>query len=209
MDIKQKVTSYSLEHYKRITIVMVIFTLALGALIPLIKVDTDPENMLSPDEPVRVFHDQTKKSFALSDIVVVGIINDTDPNGVFNPQSLARVYELTEFAKTLQWQDKDDPNEQVGVIEVDLMAPSTVDHIGQGGPGVVTFEWLMSKPPTTQAEALDIRDKAMSNPMLKGTVISEDGKAMCLYLATRCTKSSRRRWKRSPGMRNTTLPVCL
>ena len=131
MDIKQKVTSYSLEHYKRVTIVMVIFTLALGALIPLIKVDTDPENMLSPDEPVRVFHDQTKKSFSLSDIVVVGIINDKDPNGVFNPQSLARVYELTEFAKTLQWRDKDDPNEQVGVIEVDLMAPSTVDHIGQ------------------------------------------------------------------------------
>ncbi len=182
MDIKQKVTSYSLEHYKRITIVMVVFTLALGALIPLIKVDTDPENMLSPDEPVRVFHDQTKKSFALSDIVVVGIVNNRDPNGVFNPQSLARVYELTEFAKTLQWQDKDDPNEQVGVIEVDLMAPSTVDHIGQGGPGVVTFEWLMSKPPTTQAEAIQIRDKAMSNPMLKGTVISEDGKAICLYL---------------------------
>jgi len=182
MDIKQKITSYSLEHYKRITVVMTILTLALGALIPLIKVDTDPENMLSPDEPVRVFHNQTKKSFALSDIVVVGIVNNKDPNGVFNPQSLARVYELTEFAKTLQWQDKDDPNEQVGVIEVDLMAPSTVDHIGQGGPGVVTFEWLMSKPPTTQAEALEIRDKAMSNPMLKGTVISEDGKAICLYL---------------------------
>jgi len=182
MDIKQKVTSYSLEHYKRITVVMIIFTLALGTLIGRIKVDTDPENMLSADEPVRVFHDQTKKSFALSDIVVVGIINNKDPNGVFNPQSLARVYELTEFAKTLRWQDKDDPNEQVGVIEVDLLAPSTVDHIGQGGPGVVTFEWLMSKPPATQAEALEIRDKAMSNPMLKGTVVSEDGKAICLYL---------------------------
>ena len=182
MDIKQKVTSYSLEHYKRITVVMIIFTLALGALIPLIKVDTDPENMLSADEPVRVFHDRTKKSFALSDIVVVGIVNNKDPNGVFNPQSLARVYELTEFAKTLRWQDEDDPNEQVGVIEVDLLAPSTVDHIGQGGPGVVTFEWLMSKPPATQAEALQIRDKAMSNPMLKGTLVSEDGKAICLYL---------------------------
>ena len=168
MDIRQKVISYSLQHYKRITVVMIVFTLALGALIPLIKVDTDPENMLSADEPVRVFHDQTKKSFALSDIVVVGIVNNKDPNGVFNPQSLVRVYELTEFAKTLQWQDKDDPNEQVGVIEVDLLAPSTVDHIGQGGPGTVTFEWLMSTPPTTQAEALEIRDKAMSNPMLKG-----------------------------------------
>ncbi|MHC4584715.1 MAG: efflux RND transporter permease subunit, partial [Planctomycetota bacterium] len=182
MDFKQKIANYSTEHYKRITIIMVLFTLVLGAFIPLIKVDTDPENMLSPDEPVRIFHNQTKKQFALSDIVVVGIVNNTDPNGVFNTSSLAKIYELTEFAKTLHWPSEEDPNEQIGVIEDDLLALSTVDHIGQGGPRVVTFEWLMNKPPTTDAEALEIRNKAMSNPLLKGTLISEDGKAVCLYL---------------------------
>ncbi len=182
MDFKQKITEYSLKHYKLVTIVMVAFTLILGALIPLIKVDTDPENMLSEDEPVRIFHNQTKKNFTLSDIVVVGIVNNKDPNGVFNPSSLTRIYELTEFSKTLRWPDEENSDEQIGVIEVDLLAPSTIDHIGQGGPGVVTFEWLMKKPPTTQAEALEIRDKAMSNPLLKGTVISENGKTICLYL---------------------------
>jgi len=182
MDFKQKIANYSTEHYKRITVIMVLFTLVLGAFIPLIKVDTDPENMLSPDEPVRLFHDQTKKQFALSDIVVVGIVNNKDPNGVFNPSSLAKVYELTEFSKTLRWPSEEDPNEQIGVIEVDLLALSTVDHIGQSGPGVVTFEWLMKKPPATDAEAHEIRNKAMSNPLLKGTLISEDGKAVCLYL---------------------------
>ncbi len=182
MDFKQKIATYPTEHYKRITIIMVLLTLLLGAFIPLIKVDTDPENMLSPDEPVRIFHNQTKKQFALSDIVVVGIVNNKDPNGVFNPSSLAKIYELTEFAKTLRWPSEEDPNEQIGVIEVDLLALSTVDHIGQGGPDVVTFEWLMKKPPATDAEALEIRNKAMSNPLLKGTLISEDGKAVCLYL---------------------------
>ena len=178
----QSITNISIKHYRAVTVIMVAFTVILGALIPLIKVDTDPENMLSPDEPVRIFHDQTKKQFALSDIVVVGIINNKDPNGVFNPSSLAKVYELTEFAKTLRWPSEEDPNQQIGVIEVDLLAPSTVDHIGQGGPGVVTFEWLMAKPPDTDTEALEIRNKAMSNPLLKGTLISEDGKAVCLYL---------------------------
>ncbi len=183
MDFRQKLTDYSLRHYKLVTVVMVAFVLALGALIPKIKVDTDPENMLSPDEPVRVFHNQNKEQFALHDIVVLGIVNKKDPNGVFNPVSLARIYELTEFAKTeLRWPDEKDPDKQIGVIEVDILAPSTVDHIGQGGPGVVKFEWLMKKPPTTQAEALEIRDKAMSNPLLKGTIVSEDGKAVCLYL---------------------------
>jgi len=182
MELRQKITEYSLAHYKLVTVIMIAFTVGLGALIPLIKVDTDPENMLSEDEPVRVFHNQTKKRFVLSDIVVVGIVNNKAPNGVFNPASLGKIYELTEFARKLRWPSEEDPNEQIGVIEVDLLAPSTVDHIGQGGPGVVTFEWLMKKPPTTDAEALDIRDKAMSNPLLKGTVISEDGKAICLYL---------------------------
>ncbi|MHC4680514.1 MAG: efflux RND transporter permease subunit, partial [Planctomycetota bacterium] len=138
--------------------------------------------MLSEDEPVRLFHNATKERFGLSDIVVVGIVNNKNPNGVFNASSLTRIYELTEFAKTLRWPGKEDPNEQAGVIEVDLLAPSTVDHIGQGGPGVVTFEWLMAKPPATKAEALQIRDRAMSNPLLKGTLISEDAKAICLYL---------------------------
>jgi len=40
----------------------------------------------------------------------------------------------------------------------------------------------MKKPPSNQAQALEIRDKAMSNPLLKGTLVSEDGKAVCLYL---------------------------
>ncbi len=195
MDLKQRITEYSLKHYKLITIVMIVFTLGLGVLISLIQVDTDPENMLSEDEPVRLFHNQTKERFTLSDIVVVGIVNNKDTNGVYNPTSLNRIYELTEFAKTLRWEDENDPNKQIGVIEVDLLAPSTVDHIGQGGPGVVTFEWLMNKPPQTQAEALQIKDKAMSNPLLKGTVVSEDGKAICLYLPLTSKDLSHRVYK--------------
>jgi len=195
MDLKQRITEYSLGHYKSITIVMVVITLVLGALISFIKVDTDPENMLSEDEPVRVFHDRTKERFALSDIVVVGVVNNKDPNGVYNPSSLARIYELAEFAKKLRWEDENDPNKQIGVIEVDLLAPSTVDHIGQGGPGTVTFEWLMDKPPATQAEALEIKEKAMSNPMLKGTLFAESGKAICLYLPLTSKDLSHRVYK--------------
>ncbi|MHC4315831.1 MAG: efflux RND transporter permease subunit, partial [Planctomycetota bacterium] len=103
-------------------------------------------------------------------------------DGVFNPSSLGKIYELTEFAKTLLWEDEEEPGKQIGVIEIDLLAPSTVDYIGQGGAGEVRFEWLMQKPPATRAEALEVRDRALSNPLLKGTVVSEDGKAICLYL---------------------------
>ena len=62
MNLKQKITEYALSHHKAVALTIAIITLALGSLIPLIKVDTDPENMLSADDPVRVFHNQTKDS---------------------------------------------------------------------------------------------------------------------------------------------------
>lgn len=182
MDFKHKIVEFSLDHYKLVAWVMAIFTLVCAAFIPLIKVDTDPENMLSEHEAVRVFNEETKKDFVLNDIVVVGIVNNRDPNGVFNPQSLQRIYDLTQYAKTLRWPNPKDPNETIGVVEVDLLAPSMVDHISQDGPGVIRFEWLMPEPPKTAAEALAVRDKALSNPLLKDTVVSGDGHAICLYL---------------------------
>jgi len=183
MAAKQKIANIAIAHYKAVTLVMVVITLSLGALIPMIRVDTDPENMLSEEESVRVFHHLTKETFALSDIVVLGIVNNEDENGVFNPTSLKRIYELTQFAlEELQWEDTDNPGRYIGVKEVDLLAPSRVDHIAQSGPGEIRFEWLMAEPPSSRKEALIIRDKALSNPLLKGTLVSEDGKAICLYL---------------------------
>ena len=180
--IRDMLTNGSVNRPKTVTAVMILFTLACGAFIPLIKVDTDPENMLSPEEPVRIFHTQTKRQFDLSDIVVLGVINEKHPVGVFNPRTLERIYELTEFAKTLRWPDPRDPQKTVGVVEIDMIAPSLVDHIAQEGPGVITFEWLMPRPPATQNEALEIRDKALNNPLLKGTMVSEDGKAIMLFI---------------------------
>ncbi len=180
--LKNSIVDFSINHYKLATLFMVLLTLTAAAFFPWVVVDTDPENMLPADEPHRVFHNQTKKTFSLSEIVVVGIVNEDDPDGVYNPKTLSRIYELTEFAKTLRWPDEKNPGAFTGVIEADMTAPSMTDHMSQGGPGVIRFEWLMSKPPKTREEALAIRDKAFSNPLLKGRMFSEDGKAMCIYL---------------------------
>ncbi len=186
---------YSVDHPKTVAWAMGLSTLLLIllALLPSLwpatfnslnplQVDTDPENMLSADEPVRVFHNENKRIFTLRDMVVVGVVNPDHPEGVFNPASLKHIYELTEFAKTLTWADPENPEKQVGVVEVDILAPSVVDNIEQGGMGVVNFNWLMPKPPVTQEEALAVRKKAQHIPLLNGTVVSEDGLAIALYL---------------------------
>ena len=183
MDVfKRWIIDCSVRYYKLTTVVLVLLTLAAGAFFPLVEIDTDPENMLERSEPARVFHNETKKRFDLSDIVVLGVINELDPDGVFNPATLGRIYELTEFAKTLRWQDEKHPERVAGVIEVDMIAPSLVDHMSQGRPGTIRFDWLMPRSPQTREEALAVRDKALSNPLLKGQLVSEDGKALCIYL---------------------------
>ncbi len=178
MKIGGKFIQFSLNSPRLVTAIMVVVTLVLGAMISMVQVDTDPENMLSEQEPVRVFHDRTKKEFSLYDVVVVGVVNEQHADGVFNPATLKKVEQLTEFAMNLS--DPDDPERRV--VSRDVMAPGNVENIEQAGPGQVRFEWLMKEAPTDREGSLKVRDNAMANPLLKGTLVSEDGKAMGLYL---------------------------
>ncbi|MDH3359954.1 MAG: MMPL family transporter, partial [Desulfobulbaceae bacterium] len=178
MNFGNKLIQFSIKKPKLVTTIMVLATLLIGTLILKVQVDTDPENMLSETEQVRVFHNQVKKEFSLYDVVVLGVVNEKDKDGVFNPVTLKHVHELTEFARNIV--DPKDPNRKV--VSRDIIAPGNVDTIEQAGPGQVRFEWLMQEPPATREAALKIRDSAMNNPLLKGTLVSEDGKALCIYL---------------------------
>ena len=51
-----------------------------------LRIDTDPENMLAEDEPVRAFHNEMMAEFGLYDFIVVGVVEETHPNGVFNAE---------------------------------------------------------------------------------------------------------------------------
>lgn len=173
---------FTMGHPRLTAAAMVLATVVLSAFIGMVRVDTDPENMLEQDEAVRVFHNRVKQEFTLHDIIVLGVVNERDPDGVFNPATLKRIAELTEFAATLSWADPEDPGKTVGVVSRDIIAPGNVDDIRQAGPGEVRFAWLMPEPPASRGEALRIRDRAMANPTLRDTMVSADGRALCLYL---------------------------
>lgn len=178
MNFSDTLLQFPLRRPKLLITIIATLTILLATMISTVLVDTDPENMLAEDEAVRVFHHLTKKEFALHDVVVLGVVNETHPDGVFNPVTLKHIQELTEFAATLS--DPKDPGKRV--VARNIIAPGTVDTIEQAGPGQVRFRWLMEEAPTDRAGALAIRDQALGNPLFKGTLVSEDGKALCLYL---------------------------
>ena len=150
----KRLMDWCVAHHKTTTLAMVAATAALALLAALpsvwpeafprlhgVQVDTDPENMLPATEHVRVFNNAMKQEFALYDMLVVGVVNDRAPDYVFNPATLRDIHELTEYAKTLRGEALGKPEDpQAGVIGIDIIAPSTVDNVEQGGLGAVTRE---------------------------------------------------------------------
>ncbi len=145
-----------------------------------LSIDADPENMLVYDEPVRVFNRERKDTFSLYDLIVIGVVNDSHESGVFSIASLSDIYDLAEFAKNIQWANKQ--GEIEGVVPIDLITPSTMEDVRQAGPGAVDFNWLMDGPPQSEAEALEVRDRALNQPILYGSLVSEDGRSIALYI---------------------------
>jgi len=213
MKIRSRITDYSLAHPKRVTsaivvaVVIVLLASSLPSLrqidampnwvrqvsgwldfLPAVRVDTDPENMLAKNEPVRRFHDKMKKRLDIHDFVVVGVVNEENPDGVFNPSSLRKVYELTEFAKKLTGDSEEgqqaglEPGQ--GVLAADIIAPSTVDNMIPAGK-TIRFERLMSQPPKSLQAARKVLADARRIPFLRGTMVPpahDDNKAVCIYL---------------------------
>ncbi|MDZ7759522.1 MAG: efflux RND transporter permease subunit [Desulfovermiculus sp.] len=209
MDLSQAFTTSTTHHPKKTFVLIGVVTLFLAVLAAFpslfpqtfsflhpVRVDTDPENMLQQDEPARIFHNQMKAEFDLNDMIVVGVVNAKHSQGVFNPNSLRRVYELTEFAKGLQGEAIGEDDPRAGVVRADIIAPSTVDNIEQAGVGTVRFEWLMSSPPESEEEAAEIRENAQRIPFLNGTLVAEDGQALAIYLPITAKKLSYDIWSK-------------
>ncbi len=169
---KKRLIEFSIEHYKLVTVVMILLALIGLAQFPKIIIDTDPENMLPEDEFVRVFHRNVKKEFMMHDMMVMGVVNEQHPQGVFNVDTLTKISHIVEGILQID-----------GVVAHDVMALSTVDDIQQGdSEGSIRFQWLMNIAPATEAEAQHIGERTKSNPILDGTLISENGKAVAVFI---------------------------
>ncbi len=92
---KLKLTDFSLRRPWLVIAAAVVATVLFAIQFPKVNFDNDPENMLAEDELVRVVHHQVKEKYDLYDFVIVGIVNDTHPDGIFNTDTLGRIYALT------------------------------------------------------------------------------------------------------------------
>ena len=165
---KNGLIHFSMNHPKIVILVIVLITLLAALQIPKIIIDTDPENMLPADEEVRGFHEEVKEVFGLNDMLVLGIVRE---EGVFNPETLARVVRLTDRIREMD-----------GVLADDLLAPGDVDDIYTTDEGILRVETLMEEAPETMEGSERVLAQICGNPILRGKLASDDGKVIALFI---------------------------
>ena len=126
----------------------------LAAIVLRVDVDTDPENMLPSDDPVRVLNRSIQSDFGTRDMIVLGIVNE---DGVLTSETLAKTSRLIDEIKTLP-----------GVIP----------------EGLVSFKLAIDVPEgELSPEDVSRIDSAVDgNPLLAGRVISPDRKGLAIYV---------------------------
>jgi hypothetical protein len=164
---KHLLFKYSMNHPKTVILLIGLITVLFAVQIPKIHVDTDPENMLSPEEHVRLVHAEMKETFSLHDMLVLGIYSD---KGVFNAETIPHVIAITDEIKELE-----------GVLVDDIMAISEVDNITNTG-GTIRVHPLVETIPTSWEEGMALKYNIDRNPILSNKLASLDGKLVGIYI---------------------------
>ncbi len=168
---KEALATFATERPRVVYAIVLALTIGLGAMISGIRIDTDPESMLPETQSDRVYHNAIEERFSISDAIVVGILNETHPEGIYNVRTLTALHELSNAILELD-----------GVVEIDLMSIAQADNLTQEGPGTIRFEWMMKDAPVTENQALEIREKIERLPLLMNSLVAGDGKAATIYV---------------------------
>ena len=168
---------FSVARPRLVISLAILVTIAFGALVPLARIDTDPENMLRRNQPDRVFYDQIKQDFAFHDLIVVGIV---DPEGVYRAPALERIARVVDEILAIP-----------GVLTEDLVSLRTTNNATAAG-GVVDIRPIMATVPADSAAVAALRRTIESTPFLHEKLVSADGRATAIYVPIQSKTQSRR-----------------
>jgi len=132
--------------------------------IPQIEKDVRSDAFLAKDNPALVYRDKVKEQFGLSDPLVIALVDERE-EGVFNPQALAIVQQLSDAVSDL---DNIDYSRVVS-LATEKNIRSTPD-----GMAVTPF---FDPLPETQAQSDELRKAIGQIPLYMGTLVSKSGKA--------------------------------
>ena len=156
-----------------VLILLAIITAGFASQLPRLQMETNIEDMLPKSMDAYINKKKLEKLFSSADMVVIGILNETQPEGVYNPHTLRLVDELTQWLKTRK--------EFRTLALSDLMSLSTIKDI-RGTADGMNVERFMPEPPATPEAIAHLRQRLGDNGIYMGSIVSEDGKGTLIVV---------------------------
>ncbi|MBL4659091.1 MAG: outer membrane lipoprotein-sorting protein [Alcanivoracaceae bacterium] len=138
--------------------------LILFTALPQLYKDTRSDAFLAADNPALLYREKVKAQFGLSDPIVIAVINKSE-NGVFNPQSLQLVSQLTEQVSALK------------NINSDRVISLATENNITGSEDGMEVELFFEVPPLTQFQADNVWKKVSDFPLYMGNMVAKDKQA--------------------------------
>ncbi len=146
-----------------IAAVVVSTAIPVSQLRPLV-IDTDIKSMMPEHHAERAYALWAEEYFSIEDPALLLVVRDM-PDGVFTPEILSLIDHLSSEIMAMEAVDGED-----------LVSLSETDNITAQGDDLIVAPFF-DTPPRDQLQADEIRAAVFANPMMRGTLVSEDGSA--------------------------------
>lgn len=137
--------------------IIILITIGCAFLYSKLPVETSVESLIMEDDPDLLFHNDFKEQFGEDEFLVAAF---SDPD-IFTPDFLRFIERLTG-----QLEDIEEVREVVSLTNVENVIGSENDF---------TVEPLIKEIPDDPSSIETIRRRALSNPLIRGNIISNDG----------------------------------
>jgi predicted RND superfamily exporter protein len=144
-------------------------TLLLAPGLLRLKVRTDGRSLAPPHDPAVLFDAEVRRHFGLRDPIIV-LVESSHPQGVYNPQTMARVVALTQALAKLPG---------IGPENVISLATERRDRFY---PNSLVFRPFLDPVPTTPLLLAGLRSDVDAMAIVKGTLISADGRGVAILV---------------------------
>jgi hypothetical protein len=136
-----------------------------------LQLRTDGHALVSPDAPEVRYDQSIRDQFGIEDETVV-LIRSAQTNGIFNPDTLQLVRDLTADLRTLP---------DINPSNVISLATEPSFRMR---PGTINPQRLLEPPLKTQAELDQLREDLRRIELYTGTLVSLDGKSTAILIGT-------------------------
>lgn len=165
----RRLAEASIERPVRSLVVLLVVTLLAAPGLLRSTLRTDGHALVPPREPAVLFDDQVREQFELRDPLVV-LIETRHPQGIFHPDTLALVRDLSATLARLP---------EVGERHVTSLATETRDRVY---PGTLDFRPFLDPFPEDLWNLEILRGDVAAVDLLEGTLVSADRSATAILV---------------------------